>query len=138
MFTRLDYSSALEYSIIRRYTNIVYYYCILLKKLYIYIYTHIIYILHTYYITSIIYNIFFGWWVYVRAVFGTGGICPGVYARGVFVRGVFVRGYLSGGICPGVFVLDPLFLTHTQIVSYKILTLFGSYSPFLFIYLFCL
>ena len=26
MFTRLDYSSALEYSIIRRYTNIVYYY----------------------------------------------------------------------------------------------------------------
>ena len=25
MFTRLDYSSALEYSIIRRYTNIVYY-----------------------------------------------------------------------------------------------------------------
>ena len=32
MFTILDYSSALEYSIIRRYTNIVYYYkyCILL------------------------------------------------------------------------------------------------------------
>ena len=29
MFTILDYSSALEYSIIRRYTNIVYY-CILL------------------------------------------------------------------------------------------------------------
>ena len=28
MFTRLDYSSALEYSIIRRYTNIVYYYYI--------------------------------------------------------------------------------------------------------------
>ena len=26
MFTILDYSSALEYSIIRRYTNIVYYY----------------------------------------------------------------------------------------------------------------
>ena len=26
MFTRLDFSSALEYSIIRRYTNIVYYY----------------------------------------------------------------------------------------------------------------
>ena len=26
MFTRLDYSSALEYSIIRRYTNNVYYY----------------------------------------------------------------------------------------------------------------
>ena len=26
MFTRLDYSSALEYSIIRRYTNILYYY----------------------------------------------------------------------------------------------------------------
>ena len=26
MFTRLDYSSALEYNIIRRYTNIVYYY----------------------------------------------------------------------------------------------------------------
>ena len=26
MFTRLDYSSVLEYSIIRRYTNIVYYY----------------------------------------------------------------------------------------------------------------
>ena len=26
MFIRLDYSSALEYSIIRRYTNIVYYY----------------------------------------------------------------------------------------------------------------
>ena len=26
MFTRLDYSSALEYSIIRHYTNIVYYY----------------------------------------------------------------------------------------------------------------
>ena len=26
MFTRLDYSSALEYSIIRRYINIVYYY----------------------------------------------------------------------------------------------------------------
>ena len=40
MFTRLDYSSALEYSIIRRYTNIVYYYydyyyehCILKSKL---------------------------------------------------------------------------------------------------------
>ena len=30
MFTILDYSSALEYSIIRRYTNIVYYYIILL------------------------------------------------------------------------------------------------------------
>ena len=29
MFTRLDYSSALEYSIIRRYTNIVYYYYII-------------------------------------------------------------------------------------------------------------
>ena len=28
MFTILDYSSALEYSIIRRYTNIVYYYYI--------------------------------------------------------------------------------------------------------------
>ena len=28
MFTRLDYSSALEYSIIRHYTNIVYYYYI--------------------------------------------------------------------------------------------------------------
>ena len=26
MFTIMDYSSALEYSIIRRYTNIVYYY----------------------------------------------------------------------------------------------------------------
>ena len=26
MFTRLDYSSALEYSIIRHYTNIIYYY----------------------------------------------------------------------------------------------------------------
>ena len=34
MFTILDYSSALEYSIIRRYTNIVYYikYCILLLQ----------------------------------------------------------------------------------------------------------
>ena len=30
MFTRLDYSSALEYSIIRRYTNIVYYYYVVL------------------------------------------------------------------------------------------------------------
>ena len=29
MFTRLDYSSALEYSIIRRYTNNVYYYMVL-------------------------------------------------------------------------------------------------------------
>ena len=29
MFTILDYSSALEYSIIRRYTNIAYYYCAL-------------------------------------------------------------------------------------------------------------
>ena len=41
------------------------------------------------------YHIFFGWWVFVRGVFGTGGycpagICPGVYVRGVFVRGVFV------------------------------------------------
>ena len=33
MFTILDYSSALEYSIIRRYTNIVYYY-IIRKKLF--------------------------------------------------------------------------------------------------------
>ena len=33
MFTRLDYSSALEYIIIRRYTNIVYY-CILLLLLF--------------------------------------------------------------------------------------------------------
>ena len=32
MFTRLDYSSALEYSIIRRYTNIVYYYYYLLMS----------------------------------------------------------------------------------------------------------
>ena len=31
MFTRLDYSSALEYSIIRRYTNIVYYYYCIFK-----------------------------------------------------------------------------------------------------------
>ena len=30
MFTILDYSSALEYSIIRRYTNIVYYYYIII------------------------------------------------------------------------------------------------------------
>ena len=30
MFTILDYSSALEYSIIRRYTNIVYYLLLLL------------------------------------------------------------------------------------------------------------
>ena len=30
MFTILDYSSALEYSIIRRYTNIVYYYIIII------------------------------------------------------------------------------------------------------------
>ena len=30
MFTILDYSSALEYSIIRRYTNIVYYIIIIL------------------------------------------------------------------------------------------------------------
>ena len=29
MLTRLDYSSALEYIIIRRYTNIVYYYYII-------------------------------------------------------------------------------------------------------------
>ena len=29
MFTILDYTSALEYSIIRRYTNIVYYYLLL-------------------------------------------------------------------------------------------------------------
>ena len=35
MFTILDYSSALEYSIIRRYTNIVYYYY------------YIMYIVHT-------------------------------------------------------------------------------------------
>ena len=34
MFTRLDYSSALEYSIIRRYTNIVY--CIVLYLFYKY------------------------------------------------------------------------------------------------------
>ena len=32
MFIILDYSSALEYSIIRRYTNIVYYYYYYLKK----------------------------------------------------------------------------------------------------------
>ena len=32
MFTILDYSSALEYSIIRRYTNIVYYLLLLLFK----------------------------------------------------------------------------------------------------------
>ena len=30
MFTILDYSSALEYSILRRYTNIVYYYYIII------------------------------------------------------------------------------------------------------------
>ena len=30
MFTILDYSSAIEYSIIRRYTNIVYYYFLLI------------------------------------------------------------------------------------------------------------
>ena len=35
MFTILDYSSALEYSIIRRYTNIVYY---IIKILYIILY----------------------------------------------------------------------------------------------------
>ena len=32
MFTRLDYSSALEYSIIRRYTNSVYYYYYICQK----------------------------------------------------------------------------------------------------------
>ena len=32
MFTILDYSSALEYSIIRRYTNIVYYYYYYFKQ----------------------------------------------------------------------------------------------------------
>ena len=31
MFARLDYSIALEYSIIRRYTNIVYYYIIIIN-----------------------------------------------------------------------------------------------------------
>ena len=33
MFTILDYSSALEYSIIRRYTNIVYYYYYIISHL---------------------------------------------------------------------------------------------------------
>ena len=33
MFTILDYSSALEYSIIRRYTNIVYYYTYIEKEI---------------------------------------------------------------------------------------------------------
>ena len=32
MFTILDYSSALEYSIIRRYTNIVYYYYVVILR----------------------------------------------------------------------------------------------------------
>ena len=36
MFTILDYSSALEYSIIRRYTNIVYYYYIILLLSHLY------------------------------------------------------------------------------------------------------
>ena len=35
MFTILDYSSALEYSIIRRYTNIVYYYIIISGQAYL-------------------------------------------------------------------------------------------------------
>ena len=34
MFTILDYSNALEYSIIRRYTNIVYYYYIIEIRLF--------------------------------------------------------------------------------------------------------
>ena len=45
------------------------------------------------------YHIYFGWWVYVRGVFGTGGYCPAGICPGVYVRGVFVR---------GVFVLEPL------------------------------
>ena len=32
------------------------------------------------------YHIFFGWWVYVRGVFGTGGYCP--------------AGICPWGICP--------------------------------------
>ena len=36
------------------------------------------------------YHIFFGWLVYVRGVFGTGGYCPAGICPGVYVRGVFV------------------------------------------------
>ena len=36
------------------------------------------------------YHIFFGWWVYVRGVFGMGGYCPAGICPGVYVRGVFV------------------------------------------------
>ena len=49
------------------------------------------------------YHIFFGWWVYVRGVFGTGGYCPAGICPGVYVRGYLSGGYLSGG----VFVLEP-------------------------------
>ena len=37
------------------------------------------------------YHIFFGWWVYVRGVFGTGGYCP---------AGICPGGICPGGICP--------------------------------------
>ena len=38
---------------------------------------------------------FFGWWVYVRGVFGTG-----VIVREVFVQGICPGAICSGGICP--------------------------------------
>ena len=51
MFTRLDYSSALEYSIIMRYTNIIYIY------IYIYIYITIILVTNVLYYYTVPFRI---------------------------------------------------------------------------------